>query len=257
MRFSPILVRRAADEAAAQVAEAIRIGDLQPGERLPSERDLAAQLEISRPTVREALRILAGEGIVEVLPGSGGGATIVTDLIPRRLLGYHPGLSESEVTGVLEARRLLEPRVAQLAAVNGEDAEYQAMAQTIQRQQRLVSPRLRRKDEELFLQLDLQFHLLIARASRNNTVVQLTNTLIRDLELARNIAMREPSTPEWVIDIHGRTLAAIRTRNLDLVDSVMDEHLSVLERSWEQVSGRPIAKPTPDFLKPMLRATVL
>jgi DNA-binding FadR family transcriptional regulator len=107
----------------------------------------------------------------------------------------------------------------------------------------------------MFLQLDLQFHLLIARASRNESVVRLTNGLIRDLELARNLAMQAPSAPEWVVDIHTRTLAAIRGRDLDLVDTVMDEHLSLVERAWESVSGRPFARPTPDFLKPMLRAT--
>jgi DNA-binding FadR family transcriptional regulator len=127
------------------------------------------------------------------------------------------------------------------------------MAKTIQRQRRLSSPRLRRRDGDLFLQLDLQFHVLIARASRNNTVVGLTHNLIRDLELARNIAMREPSTPNWVIDIHECTLAAIRSRDLTLVETVMDEHLSVLERSWEKVSGRALLRPIPDFLKPMAR----
>jgi DNA-binding FadR family transcriptional regulator len=254
MRLTPIVPRRAADEAMAQIAEAIRIGDLHPGDRLPAERELAVQLGISRPTVREALRVLAEEGIIAIRPGSGGGATVVSNLIPRRLLDDHPDLPENEVTGVLEARRLLEPRVAQLAAVNGEDSDFEAMARTIQREEKLATPRLRREDEELFLQLDVQFHLLIARASRNETVVRLTNSLIRDLERARNIAMREPSVPEWVVDIHQRTLAAIRCRDLDLVDTVMDEHLSVLERSWERISGRPFARPTPDFLKPMLRA---
>lgn len=249
MRFTPILTRRAGDAVVAQIAEAIRIGDLNPGDRLPAERELAAQLGVSRPTVREALRVLVDEGIVEVRAGSGGGASVVTGLIPRRLVDERPGLPESEVPGVLEARRLLEPRVAQLAAVNGEDSDFDAMARTIRQQESLATPELLSENEELFLQLDLQFHLLIARASRNNAVVRLTHNLIRDLELARNLAMREPSTPEWVIDIHQRTLVTMRSRDLAGIDAVMDEHLSFLERSWERVSGRPLARPTPEFLK--------
>jgi DNA-binding FadR family transcriptional regulator len=251
MRFGPIVARRATDEVVTKVAEAIRIGDLAPGDRLPAERDLASQLQISRPTVREALRILVGEGIIEIHPGRRGGATVVADLVPGRLLDDRLGLPESEVPDVLEARRLLEPRVAQLAAVNAEHDDLEAMAQTIQRQDRLIKPELRREDEELFLQLDLRFHLLIARASRNHAVVRLTNNLIRDLELARSSAMREPTVPEWVIDIHQRTLAAIRSRDLDLVESVMDEHLRVLERSWETATGRSLSRPRPDFLRRM------
>jgi GntR family transcriptional regulator, transcriptional repressor for pyruvate dehydrogenase complex len=252
VEFKPILLRRASDEAVSQIAEAIRIGDVRPGDRLPSERELAAQLRISRPTVREALRILIDERIVETRPGANGGAVVVTDVVPRRLLDDRFQLRESEVSGVLEARRLVEPRVAQLAAVNAEEDDFEAMARTIGREADLVSAGLGSDAAELFLQLDLQFHLLIARASRNSTVVRLTHNLFRDLELARNIAMREPSTPDWVIDIHERTLAAIRSRNLELVDAVMDEHLSVLERTWEHVSGRALIRPIPEFLKPLL-----
>jgi len=255
MQFKPIAARRASDDAVSQIAEAIRIGDIRPGDRLPSERELALQLQISRPTVREALRVLVEEGILEVRPGVGGGARVFTDVIPRRLLDDHPELRESEVSGVLEARRLVEPRVAQLAAVNAEEDDFEAMRRTIERQARLATHGLAAEDEELFLQLDLQFHLLIARATRNTTVVRLTHNLIRDLELARNIAMKQPSTPEWVIDIHQRTLAAIRSRNLERVDEVMDEHLSVLERIWQNVSGRALLPPIPEFLRPMLPTT--
>jgi GntR family transcriptional regulator, transcriptional repressor for pyruvate dehydrogenase complex len=251
VRFAPVIVRRASDEVTATIADAIWTGDLRAGDHLPSERDLAAQMKVSRPTVREALRRLVDGKIIEVRPGSSGGAIVINDRVPRQLLGHQAEFSEHDIVSLLQARRLLEPRVAQLAAANGEEADFQAIAETIERQRQLAHPRLRPEDEEFFLQIGLQFHLLIARASRNTTVVDLTRKLIRDLDVARSTAIREPSAPEWVIDIHTRTLGAIRSRNLELVETVMDEHLAFLERTWEHVSDRPLIHPVPSFLRPM------
>ena len=77
------------------------------------------------------------------------------------------------MAGVLEARRLLEPRVAQLAAVHASEEDFAAMAKLIERKRELAaSRRLPRRHEDLFLQLDLKFHLAMARATRNSTVVR-------------------------------------------------------------------------------------
>jgi GntR family transcriptional repressor for pyruvate dehydrogenase complex len=244
--FKPVVIRRASEDAAVQIAEAVRMGDLRPGERLPSERELAGQMRISRPTVREALRVLAEAGVVEI---GAAGAIVITEVVPRTLLDERDVLRESEISGVLEARRLLEPRVAQLAAVNADERDLDAMAATIDRLRGTALTELDSEYDDFFLHNDLQFHLLMARATRNGTIVRLMHGLIKDLELARTIAMRQPSTSEWVVDIHERTLAAIRSRNLDLLERVMDEHLSTLEQTWERESGRSLLRPVPGFLQ--------
>jgi DNA-binding FadR family transcriptional regulator len=59
---------------------------------------------------------------------------------------------------------------------------------------------------------------------------------------------------DWSIDIHERTLAAIEAGDLDAIDLVMDEHLSGLERTWQEETGRALVRPTPDFLLPQSRA---
>ena len=105
--------------------------------------------------------------------------------------------------------------------------------------------------EDRFLQLDTQFHLRIARASGNSTIVSLMRTLLRRLEIARDLAMHEPPTASWVIDVHERTLAAIRSADHERIEIVMDEHLAELEHAWERATDRLLVRPIPEFLRPV------
>lgn len=248
--FRPVSTRRTFEEALEQIADAIRAGDLRTGDRLPSERELAAQMAISRPTLREAIKLLADAGIVEVRPGPRGGTFVSSEVVPLDLLRERAELRVGEVSGVLEARRLLEPRVAQLAGLYASAEDFEVMQRTIDLQRQL-----RVDERERFNQLDMQFHLAIARATRNATVVTLMRSLLRQLELARDMAIHDPHYPEEAIEIHERTLAAIKSRDPDRIDASMDEHLSFLERVWEQETGLARLRKVPDFLLPRAERT--
>lgn len=249
--FSPVAPRRTFEGAVEQIAERIRHGDLAKGDRLPSERELAAAMQISRPTLREAVRVLADAGVVVVRPGSNGGIFIASDYVPLELLRAKSDLRLDEVAGVLEARRMIEPRVAQLAAVNAREDDFAALRRIIDAQQALLAEGDVLANEDRFLQLDTQFHVRIARATGNSTIVSLMRSLLRRLEIARDLAMHEPPVAPWVVDIHERTLAAIRSADHDRIERVMDEHLAAMERAWEQATDRVLVRPVPDFLRPL------
>jgi DNA-binding FadR family transcriptional regulator len=249
-RFEPVATRRTFEEAVEQIGDKVKSGELQVGERLPSERELAAQMRISRPTLREAVKVLTEAGVLEVRRGQSGGIFVASELVPRDLVKTRSEIRVSEVAGVLEARRLLEPRVVQLAAVHAGEEDFATMQATIERQRELAGEEFL-KHEDLFLQLDLKFHLAIARATRNSTVVQLISHLFRRLEIARDMAVHAPLVPDWVIDVHERTLAAIRAADFERIDQVMDEHLAQLEQIWERETGRGLVRPLPDFLQPV------
>jgi|SRR6185437_6581945 len=108
--FKPVGTRRTFEEAVEQITDSIFVGD-----RLPAERTLAALMQISRPTLREAIRVLTDAGVLEVKRS--GGTSVASDYVPRDVIRGRSELRVSEVTAVLETRRLLEPRVAQLAAL--------------------------------------------------------------------------------------------------------------------------------------------
>jgi GntR family transcriptional regulator, transcriptional repressor for pyruvate dehydrogenase complex len=249
--FEPVATRRTFEEAVEQIAEKIKAGDLHTGDRLPSERELAAQMRISRPTLREAIKVMAEAGVLEVRRGQAGGIFVASELVPRELLRTRQEIRFSEVADVLEARRLLEPRVAQLAAVHANEEDFAAMARTIERKREVAASDDFLRNEDLFLQLDLKFHIAMARATRNASIVSLMRSLLRHLEIARDMAMHAPLVPDWTIEIHERTLSAIRAADFPLIESVMDEHLAQLEQTWEKETGRGLVRPLPDFLQPV------
>jgi DNA-binding FadR family transcriptional regulator len=247
--FTPIGPRRAFEGAVEQIAQRIRLGELTEGDRLPSERDLAQALRISRPTLREAVRVLSQAGVLTVRSGSTGGIFVASGYVPIDMLRAKSDLRLGEVAGVLEARRLLEPRVAQLAALNARDEDFTGLQANIDATKALLAQGDVLDNEDRFLQLDTQFHLRIARGSGNSTVVSLMRTLLRRLEIARDLAVRQPPIPEWVIDIHERTLSAIRAADYERIEVVMDEHLAAMERAWERETDRVLVRPVPEFLR--------
>jgi GntR family transcriptional repressor for pyruvate dehydrogenase complex len=240
--FRPVVTRRTFEEAVNQIVEAIQVGDLSLGDKLPSERALAAQMAISRPTLREAVKVLARAGVVEVRPGSSGGIFVRSDHVPRHLIEERSNLRLSEVSSVLEARRLFEPRVAQLAGVYGTDEDFDTLQRSIDLQRNVVD------DRDRFSQLDVQFHLAIARATKNPMIVSLMRVLLRELEIARDMALGGNREPLKALAIHERTLSAIASRDPTLIDEAMDEHMSYLEDIWRRDSGRAL-RGLPDYLR--------
>jgi GntR family transcriptional regulator, transcriptional repressor for pyruvate dehydrogenase complex len=240
---TPVTTRRTFEEALEQIVEAIRAGDLRAGDRIDSERTLAAQMQISRPTLREAIRVLADAGVIEVRPGAGGGMVVRSETIPRGLVERGSALRLNEVAGVLEARRLLEPRVAQLAGLYATEEDYDALQRTIDLQRECGH------DRDRALLLDHRFHLAIARATRNTTIVSMMRLLLQRLEIARDMTPRAPHDPELEVSIHEQTLHAIVSGDPERIEAAMDEHLGYLERIWEEETGRVRLRRVPAFLQ--------
>jgi DNA-binding FadR family transcriptional regulator len=229
--FTPVRTRHTFEEAAEQIADKVRAGELRAGDKLPPERDLAVRMEISRPTLREAVRVLVDAGVLEVRRGPGGGMFVASDVVPVELIRRRSELRRAEVAQVLEARRIIEPGVAQLAAARATEEDFAALERSIEAMRAICDRGYRPDDEDRFLQLDMQFHLAMARAAGNPTVETLMRTLFRQLEIARDMAMHLPTVPEWTIGIHERTLEALRSGDQEDVAAVMNEHLGQLEKT--------------------------
>jgi DNA-binding FadR family transcriptional regulator len=228
-----------------RIVEPIRLGRLRYGDRLPSERALAQQLGVSRETVRKAVRTLADAGVLEVTSGRGSmsGIHVRSDLIPPELLHGPARVPIGEISGVLEARRVFEPRVAQLAGLLATEDDFAVLHEIIDTQRELADDPQRVRD------LDAPFHLALARATHNATIVALMQTLFQRLEVAKRFAI-EPGEAQRAIEIHERTVAALMGRDLEAIEVTMDQHLSILEHAWERESGRALPRRVPAFLLP-------
>ena len=235
--FTPVRTRRSFEEALDQIAELITAGDLEVGDRLPPEREMAAQLDISRPTLREALKVLSQAGIIEVRSRSGG-TVVRSDLIPREVISGRSDVVVEAVGDVLEVRRVIETSIARIASVRASEQDFRAMRATIDLQ-RAAS----HDDVAYHLQLDERFHLLMARATGNPMFVELVRTIFGRLAIARDMTPRTAGDTALEVDIHARTLSALESRDPVVIDAAMDEHLSYLETIWERETGRRLRRP--------------
>jgi DNA-binding FadR family transcriptional regulator len=241
--FEPVRTARTVENVMEQILDRLRGGLLAEGDFLPSERTLADAMAVSRRTIRAAVRALVDAGVVEVLSGSSGGIRIRSIWLPEELALQSAALRADEIFEILEARRTLEPRMAQLAAARGQDDHFGAMRRSIELQWQ------HRDDRSRVIQMNALFHRSMWRAAANEPLEHAMKLIYRKLEIALDMTVRTPDDTVRSIEIHERTLTALMRGDPDEVDAVMDEHMSYLEEISESVLGRRRLRPLPEFLR--------
>lgn len=229
--FRPVRSRRSFEEALDQIVEAIVTGELRRGEQMPSERDMAVAMGISRPTLREAMRMLLEANVIGV-KSRRAGTYVLTDRVPRELIASRRSRALDEIASVLQARRIVETQVAKLAGRVATDDELDALARTIELQ------RNSEHDHDRMLQLDQRFHLQLARASHNPVLLDIVRSLLRRSAVALDMSPRMPGDAEHEIAIHERTFRALESRDQDAIDEAMDEHMGYVEQLVASELGR-------------------
>lgn len=247
--LKPIMPVRAFERAADQIVDAVRMGDIRTGDRLPSERDIAATMEISRPSLRAALRVLEDAGIIEVRPGSAGGIFVMSNTVPRSLFGPKLPPSPDEVRSALETRRMFEPRVAHLAAVRASPDDFDRLQWTIDEQKAVLTEGGTGAEERFSCQA-LHFHMRVAGATHNKLIIALSRTLQGRLESVRELVGNTEGGMHATLELHERTLSAIKLADHEQIERVMEEHIAALELAWETKSARPLVRQMPDFMLP-------
>jgi len=214
---------------ARQVAQELlsRIADskLEPGETFATEALLLQQFDVSRPTLREGIRILESQGVLEQRPGPGGGLVLrrpSLDLLAHSLSVYLRFNDVPFVT-VLEAREVIEPALAAEAAEEGTDDDFREMEESIERMKVLG------EDQTVFINENREFHSIVARASGNKLLETFWGT-ISLLAHGEHHGMRYTmGNRQHVIAAHQRILDACRQRNARAAAKAMAEHVGELE----------------------------
>lgn len=243
--FSAVRSRRVSHDVINQILDRIKSGELQEGDVLPAERVLAAQMEVSRPTVSSALDALAGAGIVRSGQGRSGNAEIVSIWIPDGLEEIPAGaeqISPEIIFRLLEARRTVEPRVAQLAALRATDQHFAAMEESI------VLLEKNQNDLTKAAQAESLFHRIMWRASDNKSLIRMMKQLMLDLRPVHDMMMRTPEDYAAAIDLHSRTLSAMKSGDPDFVEAEMILHLQHFEQIVESVLEQNSQRKVPSFL---------
>lgn len=219
----PIRRDRLHEQVADQIQGLIIDESLRPGDKLPSERDLAERMRVSRTVIREAVRVLSAQGLVEARPGSG---TFVRELSPNDAaapIGLLLNLRQvpDRYKNLNEIRRTLEVEIAGLAAERATDEDIAGMEAAVE------GIAAHAGDAEQFTQYDLAFHAALATATHNELYSVLL-TPITDLLLEfRLTAYRYDAqgSIEGALTYHRRILDRVKARDPEGARQAMRDHL--------------------------------
>jgi GntR family transcriptional repressor for pyruvate dehydrogenase complex len=226
------------DQAIEQIRELIRSGELPPGSRLPPENELAAQLGLSRNSMREAVKALELVRVLDVRRGDG---TYVTSLEPRLLLeglGLAVDLLQDEsVLSVVEVRRLLEPAATGLAADRITDDGLAAI------ERRLHEMEDAGTDVERQVAADAAFHLEVFNATGNQTLVSVLDGL-SSLTLRARIwrGVVEADAISATLHEHRAIFSALTARDRPLAEAAALIHVNTSETWLRSVVTDAIAR---------------
>ena len=228
MQFTPAGESRAYRTVIDQVRDAIMTRDLKVGDLLPSEREVASQLGISRTSVREAIRVLADAGLVSRRAGAGGGTRIIGDVIPVALLGRAIELSRQRIMDMLEVRSVLELTAAELAAVRATPELVANLEQIVRRAHAAIE--LSPNERDLFTSVESMFHLAVARAAQNEALLRLNRISASEVAVALDLiplhTQKRWEFEQTELSSMAAVVDAIRRRNPTQARAAMSIHLS-------------------------------
>ena len=217
--FSPVRPTRASDDVIAQIRRAILAGEVRPGDRLPTERELAQQFGVSRVTVRDALRALEANGLVRVKVGGQGGPFVAEPDISLlgESIGTHLHLRGATFHELAEARLALETTAARLAAERATEADLAALEAAIHQ------PRPTPGDAA---SSSLDFHTALVSAAHNAALL-IMFTATRGLIQAAFDALhaQQPDMAETARRVHTELHVAITEHDAERAAAIMREHL--------------------------------
>ncbi len=222
---------RVSEEIVEQIYALVRSGDLSPGDRLPPERELALQLGVSRPSVREAMRLMDTKGLVVVRPGAG---TFITeddaDTIARSfssLLADDTGAARD----VFEMRLLLEPHVVSLAAERAGESDIRRMSEILDAQESEITA------GRTGVEFDMEFHSTIAAAAKNAALVAVMHAISDILSESREDSMLSSDRSRLSLQSHRQILEAIKQRAPQRAEESMRSHIADIDREVHDLSS--------------------
>jgi DNA-binding FadR family transcriptional regulator len=224
--------RRLSDDIVRQVEDLILNEELRVGDALPPERELAAQLEVSRNILREAISMLVQKGLLEVRPGSGTFVARPSAEFLRDSLDFFVRFHDTGLHDLIEARYALEVQIADLAAQRASEEALQFIDDCLRELELTVG------DPERYIEADVCFHSALAQAAQNG-ILQLLLTSIRGA-LRQNIRVllgHHPTAVEDAMRSHRLIARAVREHSAERARAAMQEHLGDVKRQLEELDA--------------------
>ena len=213
------------EEVVTQIHELIREGRLKAGDQLPSERELAETFQVSRASVREALRALETHGLIISRTGMG---NFIADLPVESLVAPLAKLLTEEknaLADIFELRKLIEPQIASMAAERATVKDIERMKRLLDKQ----SEQVRRGATGV--DADTEFHFAIGQATQNHAIEKLVSGLLDVLSHSREESLQTAGRRQASIDSHLAILAAIEKHDEAKAREAMRYHIEQVEQN--------------------------
>ncbi|MGE4497355.1 MAG: FadR/GntR family transcriptional regulator [Deferribacterales bacterium] len=228
MRFQKIKPKRVSDEIYRQLKELVLGGELKPGEKLPSERELAVQMGVSRPTLREALQKLEAHGFLRQIQGDG--TYVQSAASPVLSQAFTEMLNKDDaMKDLMELRKLLETWAARAAAERATEEEIEQLGEFLGEME----------GSEKDYESDASFHALISYASHNVLIIHVMNTVyewITKVTYEVRSHIRTAGGTEEVDRLHRKIFESIKNRDPEKAYKYMLEHMEYVEKQLESMN---------------------
>ena len=234
--FKPIKQSRISKEVTEQLKHAILLGQFQTGDKLPPERELAEQFQVSRVAVRESLRVLENAGFLTTRPGIAGG-TFVTDLTFEHLSNAFIDLFLAEKISIPElvhVRILVEPELARLAALHVDDESAKLLREALEAEESPITSLVEDLNRKTLV------HYILAEVCGNRFLEALERSL---MALTRRVIQAVEPERWWMhpAGMHRPIVDAVLARNPDAAAEAMRKHavefgenLSKMEQAFRE-----------------------
>ncbi len=218
--------QRIASELAGHLEQLIMAGTVEPGALLPPERTLASDFKVSRTTVRQALAELESKRLIERRQGRG--STVLGPPAEAQELAAMLASSSQDVRNALELRRIVEPQVARIATMRALPSDLTLLRQVTTQANEHLAP-------EESMRLDVEFHLLLARATQNPLLPTVMEFSYACTEKVRLLSHQTRERRRTSLDGHLAILAAVTTQDPRAAEAAMAAHLLEVEQISAQV----------------------
>jgi GntR family transcriptional repressor for pyruvate dehydrogenase complex len=221
--FAAVRKTKVYEKVSQQIQRMIVDGLLKPGDMLPPERVLAETFQVSRSSLRDAIRSLELIGLVEPRQGEG---TVVRDLTTESLVNPIAAMlvhKREMLLELLELRRMIEPPLAGRAAIEATSEEIAFLEDILARQKAKVDR------GELAVEEDTEFHYAIAEAARNSVVLKVVDVFMDLLRESRERSLQGEGRLQKSFEGHRRILNAIRRHNATAAQIAMRRHIQEIE----------------------------
>jgi DNA-binding FadR family transcriptional regulator len=223
--FKQVQRARLFEKVADQIKQAIFDGLLEPGDSLPSERELGEMFGVGRPTIREALRILHVMGLIDINAGIRGSTVRKVDITQyldtiREHLAYLIRMDAQSIQNVWEVRKYVELGIAHSAARNATEKDLEDLENLIRQMER-CGP-----DIHSYFPIAVEFHQKLALASGNSVFYIIWNMFHDILLKGYNTLLEDlfPEGPKGLLQSNRILLSAIKSGDSDAIDQAMESH---------------------------------